>query len=189
MSPPTILTSQAFNIGLMLFAMQASKKISWEDPETIQLARAAYGIAQLVAVAITYYLIMVVKKKNDTTTLRYVVPGKPSTNGQPSEPTAVVTTHRAYDIDQLQKAIRSIFTTAVMFSVVHFYFKINQPLLLQSIVPIKNALISKEALIHLWGDAAEGPLQRPFKAESPFSALLGMANAPLEDGADKKKEQ
>lgn len=105
-------------------------------------------------------------------------------NGQPSEPTAVVTTHRAYDIDQLQKAIRSIFTTALMFSAVHFYFKINQPLLLQSIVPIKNAVISKEALIHLWGDAAVGPLQRPFKAESPFSALLGMANAPLDDAAD-----
>jgi hypothetical protein len=64
MAPPSILTSQAFNIGLMLFSMQASKQISWDDPETIQLARAAYGIAQLVAVAITYYLIIVVKKKN-----------------------------------------------------------------------------------------------------------------------------
>jgi hypothetical protein len=121
-----------------------------------------------------------------------VVPGKPSASGQPSEPTTVVTTNRNYDVDQLQKAIRSTLTTALMFSVIHFYFKVNQPLLIQSIVPVKNALISKEALIHLWGDVAEGPLQRPFKSESPFSALLGLANAPLEEPATdtehKKKE-
>lgn len=106
----------------------------------------------------------------------------------------MITTNKAYDLDQLQQAIRSTLTTALMFSAVHFYFKINQPLLIQSIVPIKNALISKEALIHIWGDAAVGPLKRPFKAESPFSALLGMANAPLEESNDttaaaqKKKE-
>jgi hypothetical protein len=120
----------------------------------------------------------------DTTALRYVNPAKPSASGQPSEPEMVVTTNKAYDLNQLQQAIRSTLTTALMFSVIHFYFKINQPLLIQSIVPIKNALISKEALIHFWGDAAEGPLKRPFKAESPFSALLGMANAPLEESKD-----
>ncbi|KAJ2962649.1 hypothetical protein NQZ79_g2288 [Umbelopsis isabellina] len=194
MAPPTILTSQVFNIGLMLFSMQAAKRISWDDPETIQMARAAYVVAQLAAIGISYYLMLVVKKKNDTTTLRYVKPAKPSASGQPSEPEMIITTNRAYDLDQLQQAIRSTLTTALMFSVIHFYFKINQPLLIQSIVPVKNALISKEALIHIWGDAAEGPLKRPFKAESPFSALLGMANSPLEESNDstaaaqKKKE-
>ncbi|KAG2175505.1 hypothetical protein INT43_001152 [Umbelopsis isabellina] len=194
MAPPTILTSQVFNIGLMLFSMQVAKRIPWDDPQTVQLARAAYVLAQLAAIGISYYLMLVVKKKNDTTTLRYVKPAKPSTSGQPSEPEMMITTNKAYDLDQLQQAIRSTLTTALMFSVVHFYFKINQPLLIQSIVPIKNALISKEALIHIWGDAAEGPLKRPFKAESPFAALLGMASAPLEESNDttsaaqKKKE-
>lgn len=72
MAPPSILTSQVFNIGLMLFSMQASKKISWDDPETLQLARAAYVIAQLAAIAITYYLIMVVKKKNGKLSDQYL---------------------------------------------------------------------------------------------------------------------
>lgn len=64
MSPPAILTSQMFNIGLMLVSMQLAKKISWDDPETVQMARAAYAIAQLVAMGISYYLMLVVKKKN-----------------------------------------------------------------------------------------------------------------------------
>jgi hypothetical protein len=125
----------------------------------------------------------------DTTPLRYVKPAKPSADGQPSEPTMVVTTHREYDLDQLQQAIRSTFTTAAMFCAIHFYFKINQPLLIQSLVPVKNALISKEALIHLWGDAAEGPLKRPFKTESPFASLLGLANAPLDEAANEPERE
>jgi hypothetical protein len=66
MAPPAILTSQIFNIGLMLFSMQAAKKIPWDDPETVQMARAAYAVAQLVAIGISYYLMLVVKKKNGT---------------------------------------------------------------------------------------------------------------------------
>lgn len=125
----------------------------------------------------------------DTTALRYVKPAKPSADGQPSEPTMVITTHKAYDLDQLKQAIRSTVTTAAMFCVIHFYFKVNQPLLIQSIVPVKNALISKEALIHLWGDAAEGPLKRPFKTESPFASLLGLAGAPLNETATEPERE
>ncbi|CAO3671589.1 unnamed protein product [Umbelopsis vinacea] len=169
--------------------MLLAKKISWDDPETVQMARAAYAIAQLIAIGISYYLILVVKKKNDTTALRYVKPAKPSADGQPSEPTMVITTHKAYDLDQLKQAIRSTVTTAAMFCVIHFYFKVNQPLLIQSIVPVKNALISKEALIHLWGDAAEGPLKRPFKTESPFASLLGLAGAPLNETATEPERE
>jgi hypothetical protein len=44
--------------------MQLAKKISWDDPETVQMARAAYAIAQLIAMGISYYLMLVVKKKN-----------------------------------------------------------------------------------------------------------------------------
>lgn len=50
----------------MLFSMQAAKKIPWDDPETVQMARAAYAVAQLVAIGISYYLMLVVKKKNGT---------------------------------------------------------------------------------------------------------------------------
>lgn len=64
MAPPTILTSQVFNIGLMLFSMQAAKRIPWDDPQTVQIARAAYVLAQLAAIGISYYLMLVVKKKN-----------------------------------------------------------------------------------------------------------------------------
>jgi hypothetical protein len=61
-----------------------------------------------------------------------------------------------------------------MISVMHFQFKFTQPLMMQSIMPIKNLLAHKEALIHLWGDAPEGNLARPFAAENPLSAITNM---------------
>ena len=56
----------------------------------------------------------------------------------------------------------------------HFNLKFTQPLLMQSIMPIKNLLVHKVALIHLWGDAPEGNLARPFAAENPLSGLTSM---------------
>jgi hypothetical protein len=56
----------------------------------------------------------------------------------------------------------------------HWQFKFTQPLLMQSILPIKNLLTHKVALIHLWGDAPEGNLARPFAAENPLAGLTSM---------------
>lgn len=42
-------------------------------------------------------------------------------------------------------------------------------LVIQSILPVKNALESKHALIWIWGKPATGDLKRPFKAPAgPF---------------------
>jgi hypothetical protein len=70
--------------------------------------------------------------------------------------------------------IKSTLTSVIIISIMHLKFKFNQPLLMQSITPIKNLLVHKEALIHLWGDAPEGNLARPFAAENPLSGLTSM---------------
>lgn len=89
----------------------------------------------------------------------------------------MTTTNKDYDISQVRQFIQSTATSILMISAMHWYFKFTQPLVLQSVLPIKNLLTHKVALIHLWGDAAEGQLQRPFKAENPFAAMLGGAGA------------
>lgn len=105
----------------------------------------------------------------DTTTITYDAPRKPGMSAD--APTTITTTIKDYDIDQVQQFIKSTVTSIVIISVMHFQFKFTQPLLMQSIMPIKNFLAHKEALIHLWGDAPEGNLARPFTAENPLGAL------------------
>lgn len=100
-------------------------------------------------------------------------------------PETITTTIKDYDVDQLKQFIQSTMTSIVIISVMHFQFKFTQPLLMQSILPIKNLITHKEALIHLWGDAPEGPLARPFVADNPLSGLTSMfgggSDAPAAD--------
>jgi hypothetical protein len=111
----------------------------------------------------------------DTTVLTYNAPNKPSlTNPTPGAPETVTTTVRDYDVDQVKQFIQSTVTSILIISVMHFQFKFTQPLLMQSILPVKNLLTHKEALIHLWGDAPEGNLARPFTADNPLGGLASM---------------
>ncbi|KAI9361409.1 inorganic phosphate transporter Pho88 [Pilaira anomala] len=176
MGSPSIITNPMFNMGFLLVSMQLAKKIDWEDPNVLTLARIGYFSAQLLVVAMAYGLIVLIKKKNDTTVLTYNAPNKPSLTGATdgAAPATVTTTIRDYDVDQVKQFIQSTVTSILIISVMHFQFKFTQPLLMQSIMPVKNLLTHKEALIHLWGDAPEGNLARPFVAENPLSAITGM---------------
>ncbi|KAI7883377.1 inorganic phosphate transporter Pho88 [Mucor mucedo] len=136
------------------------------------MARIGYYSAQVLVVGLAYGLMTLIKKKNDTTVLTYNAPTKPMSGA--TAPETITTTVKDYDIDQLKQFIQSTMTSVLIISVMHFQFKFTQPLLMQSILPIKNLITHKEALIHLWGDAPEGPLARPFVADNPLSGLTSM---------------
>ncbi|KAI7862264.1 inorganic phosphate transporter [Spinellus fusiger] len=174
MGSPKFLSSPLFNIGFMLASMQLAKKVDWENPHTLFVARTGYYGAQVLVMIMTYMLMTLIRKKNDTTVLTYVNKAKPSFGGGAGgQDETVTTTVMEYDISQLKQFLQSTVTSILMISVMHWQFKFTQPLLLQSILPIKNLVVHKEALIHLWGDAPEGALQRPFPAENPLGAMMG----------------
>ena len=69
-----------------------------------------------------------------------------------------------------------------MMAVMHLYFKYTNPLLIQSIIPLKGAFEGNEVKIHLFGTPAIGDLKRPFKAAAGLlSSLQGGAAAPTQD--------
>ncbi|CAO3703414.1 unnamed protein product [Rhizopus stolonifer] len=177
--------------------MQLSKKLDWNYPDVLTMARIGYYGAQVLVVGLAYGLIALIKKKNDTTVLTYTPPAKPSLGGgAPAE--SITTTVRDYDVDQVKQLIQSTVTSIFIIHLMHWQFKFTQPLFMQSLMPIKNLLTHKEALIHLWGDAPEGNLARPFTAENPLGGLasmLGVGNtdaapapaAAVEETHDKKE--
>ncbi|KAI8997640.1 inorganic phosphate transporter Pho88 [Pilobolus umbonatus] len=201
MGSPSIIQSPIFNMGFLLGTMQLAKKVNWEDPEVITYARIGYYCAQALVIALAYGLIFFIKKKNDTTVFTYTPPAKPSFGSPaPATPEPVTTTIRDYDVDQIKQFIQSSATSIAIISLMHFQFKFTQPLLMQSILPIKNLLTHKVALIHLWGDAPEGALKRPFIVESPFAGITNMlsggatetpavtAEAPADNNQSKKNK-
>lgn len=159
------------NLGLMLVMMQVSKKLDWEDANTVFYVRALYGACTAITLLVYVVTRQRIAAKNDLTTMKYVEPAAPF-SGQ-SEEKLVVTTVHDYDMAQVQQAIKGVFTGLAMMGFMHLYMGYTNPLLMQSISPVKGALEANIVKIHLFGQAASGDLKRPFKAASMFAGLTG----------------
>lgn len=99
------------------------------------------------------------------TTLKYV---EPAPVGSGEEPRPVTTTVMEYDKQQLRQLIKTQMMGVGMMGVMHLYFKYTNPLLIQSIIPLKSAFEANLVKIHVFGKPATGDLQRPFKAANSF---------------------
>lgn len=150
------------NLGLMLIMMQVSRRLDLEDPTILLYVRIGYAACQLIVFGVCLYVKYQINKKNDLTTLKYVEPANPMSGL--SEPKAVVTTVKEYDLKQIDSQIKGIFTSLAMMGFMHIYMKYTNPLVMQSVSSVKSALETNIVKIHLFGHAASGDLKRPFKA-------------------------
>ena len=112
------------------------------------------------------------------TTLKYV---EPPQIGSSEEPKPVTTTIHKYDVDQMKALYKAQMMGVGMMAVMHLYFKYTNPLLIQSIIPLKGAFEGNEVKIHLFGNPAIGDLRRPFKAAAGLMSSLTGGAAPTQD--------
>ncbi|ODV89884.1 hypothetical protein CANCADRAFT_30999 [Tortispora caseinolytica NRRL Y-17796] len=166
-----ILSNPALsNMAIMLLVTQYSKRLPWDDPNTVFYARCCYVASVVLVMGIYLYTRMLITKKKDLTTLKYVQPANVA-SGQ--EEQLITTTVMQYDLEQISAAIKGVFTGLAMMGFMHLYMKYTNPLIIQSILPLKGALEHNEVKLHVFGKAASGDLKRPFKAASLFSGLGG----------------
>ena len=157
--------------------MQVSKKIPFDDPNVLMGVRATYIISNLLIAGIYLYVQSKINAKKDMTTLKYV---EPAPMGSAEEPKLVTTTVHSYDLSQLRSLWKTQLMGVGMMGVMHLYFKYTNPLLIQSIIPLKGAFEGNLVKIHLYGKAAIGDLKRPWKAAGP----MGMGGGEVK--SDKK---
>ncbi|KAI8092605.1 inorganic phosphate transporter Pho88 [Halteromyces radiatus] len=162
-----------FNVIFFMIVKYMTKNIPLEDPSIISLIRNIYLAAQAVILGLNYWLIAVVRKKNDQTILRYIEPGQQGWDGSTGPDQLINTTFMDYDIAEIKKGIKQSFTGIMMIAFLHLQFHYIQPLILHSIMGFKTFFMSKEARIHLWqGRTTSGELRRPFRTESPFGLFI-----------------
>lgn len=71
-----------------------------------------------------------------------------------------------------------------MMAVMHLYFKYTNPLLIQSIIPLKGAFEGNLVKVHLLGQPASGDLKRPWKQSSGMMGMMGQGQSEVK--TDKK---
>ena len=128
------------------------------------------------------YIALQIKKKNDTTVLKYTEQKSPLSG---EEPQLITTTNRDYDLGETSKLIKGLFTSLAMMGFLHGYMKFTQPLFIQGILGVKNVFESKPAKIWIFGNEAKGDLKRPWKAPNPF----GMGDDVKSDAASVKQAE
>lgn len=180
--------------------MQVAKRVPFDNPDVLNAVRAMYLASNLIILFIYYMIHSKINKKKgtfdrsaellgralrvanlriDMTTLKYV---EPAPMGSTEEPKLVTTTINAYDNQQLRNLVRTQVMGVAMMGFMHVYMKYTNPLVVQSIIPIKSALESNLAKIYIWGKPASGDLKRPFKAGGGLMA--GLQGGPAQ--SDKK---
>lgn len=153
------------NLVIMLGMNQLAKKVPFEDENVLNGVRILYVVSNVLIFGVYFYVRYLITKKNDMTTLKYVQPASPL---QGQEEKFVTTTVKEYDLQQIQSSIRGVFSGIAMVAFMHLYMKYTNPLLIQSILPVKSALESNIVKIHLFNVPASGDLKRPFKTASLF---------------------
>lgn len=149
--------------------MQLSKKIPFDDPMVLNGVRALYVFSNVLILGIYLYVQMQINKKRDMTVLKYV---EPAPMGSGEEPKAVNITVHAYDLQQLRALFKAQLMGVGMMAVMHFYFKYTNPLLIQSIIPVKGAFEGNLVKIHMFGQTASGDLKRPWKASGGLMGAM-----------------
>ncbi|KZF20534.1 inorganic phosphate transporter-like protein pho88 [Xylona heveae TC161] len=180
------VSPQITNIVVVLFVMQVSKKIDFNDPTILLSVRALYLISNLIIAGLYLYVQSVINKKNDLTTLEYVEPAAPG-SGESAKP--VSTTFKGYDLQQLRSLFKGQLMGVGMMAVMHFYFKYTNPLLIQSILPLKSAFESNLVKIHIFGQPAAGDLKRPWKAGGGLMGALAGGQGPTTDKKSLEEAQ
>ncbi|KAF6220046.1 hypothetical protein HO133_003871 [Letharia lupina] len=179
MSGLSLANPQITNLLIILGMMQVSKKIPFEDPQVLMGVRVLYVVSNLIILGIYFYMQMKINKKKDLTTLKYV---EPPPMGSAEEPKLITTTVHSYDLQQLKGMYKSQLMGVGMMGVMHLYMKYTNPLLIQSIIPLKGAFEGNLMKIHLFGQPAAGDLKRPWKSAG---GMMGMGGGG-DPKADKK---
>lgn len=156
--------------------VQVAKRIPFDDPNVLNSVRAFYIFSNVIIAGIYLTVRSRINAKKDMTTLKYV---EPAPMGSAEEPKLVTTTIHAYDMAELQKAFRSQMMGIAMMGFMHLYMKYTNPLLIQSIIPLKGVFENNLVKIHLLGKPASGDLKRPFKQASGL--FQGMQGTPQGD--------
>ncbi|KAJ5688812.1 phosphate transporter [Penicillium macrosclerotiorum] len=160
-----MVSPQITNLAIILVMMQLAKKVPFEDPDVLMLVRGLYVLSNVLILGLYLYTQSKISSKKDMTTLKYVEPA-PMGTGEEAKP--VTTTNMDYDKSQLRQLMRSQLMGVGMMGVMHLYMKYTNPLLIQSIIPLKGAFESNLVKIHVFGKPATGDLARPFKNAGGF---------------------
>ena len=164
--------------------------IDWNDEDTKLKIRMAFTISVTVCYLVIFYMYKQVKRKEkklseDTVE---VTAKDPYNNGEEKKETL---TYYEHDLREVKKAGTSQAFGFLMTSVLHFYFKLNPPIVLQTIMLPLNMMETPAFQVHAFSRRTEPnkKLQRPWMPEEKPNPFADLAKAMSPPPPEKKKSE
>ena len=164
--------------------------IDWNDEDTKMKIRMAFTTSVTVCYLVIFYMYKQVKRKEkklseDTVE---VTAKDPYNNGEEKKETL---TYYEHDLREVKKAGTSQAFGFLMTSVLHFYFKLNPPIVLQTIMLPLNMMETPAFQVHVLekDGSANKKLQRPWMPEEKPNPFADLAKAMSPPPPEKKKSE
>jgi hypothetical protein len=171
------MSSQITNMLFVLALVQLVKFFDLASPKNATLIRIIYGAAQIAVLATLAFIRSSIIKANLKGSITVNVPAKPFSGEEDRTETISI---KENDSRELNMLLQQTLFSLVMLVVFHLWLKALQPLIFQSILPIKNLITNQLFQIYVLNRKAEGSLERPWKEPNPFADLMPK-EAPVDD--------
>ncbi|KAG0018486.1 hypothetical protein BGZ81_010204 [Podila clonocystis] len=134
----------------MLGSMQLTKRLDLQNTRTQKRVLLGFLTAQAIVLAIHHLIRRRILRRKDMTLIKYLDQPPPSILPPPSSDSQtttrlVKTTHMDYDLEQVGQAQRQTLTNLALMTFLYYQFGVVRPLIVQSLLPVRNALAAKLA--------------------------------------------
>lgn len=154
------ISGQLSSILFVFAIVHATKHIDLKNYDNIFWIRFAYFFSQFLLYVLAIYIKYKIKRTSDKTKIQ-VTEKQNSLSNEPPRVTEM--TVMEYDLKLVQEFIRQTTISTCILLFMHYKWEFIQPLIIQSILPLKAAIFLPIFQIHLLRRPAEGDLKRPFK--------------------------
>ncbi|KAL2919100.1 phosphate transporter (Pho88) [Polyrhizophydium stewartii] len=177
------LNQTFINIGIVLAAVQVANYFKLDAPENTLYIRIAYAASQAAVFACIAYIYTRIRAKKDKTELIYNESKFPFSS---TPPETIRSTVGAYDEEQVRSLVTQNLTTVAVLLFITFRFGYLRPLVIQSVMALRQISTTPLFRVHILGEAATGDLARPWKGTGTSSQTPGPTKKELK--AKERKE-
>lgn len=171
-----MLESPLVSMGFLFGTIQLLRFVDMTAPRTILLIRGTYIFSQMAMLLFWYYIrVKAMEKAKKSSEMVEIEEAAAPFSGLP--PRKAKLTVGEYDAQEARKQMQQIVIGSIVMLVLHVWFGMVQPLVLQVIIPWKSLLTQPLVQIHLFGFEAVGSLKRPFKQPNPLAEFMSEQTA------------
>ena len=175
---------QFLNFAMSMIAMQFTKKSFMQEPQIIFYLRIGFAISIFLQIILALIIRNRIIRTNDQRKFKMKPEQSFLSGTEVQEETEI--SHFDYDLNETNKLIRGCLLQGVIIAIIHYKWKVTQPMVIQVITILKNLVFNCLYRAHLYGMT----IYRPFELNMLFqTTATPKAETVVQEQENKKMKE